>query len=207
MNKVTIVSGMVAVMSAFWAILGSYFEGLEFYRTSLAGTFDILSFLIVLLAIITFIFGSLLTVIMVLEKRLRVKKLVPLLILTALFFAPYNLPLPRFVDGLHDAVASKLDRERLVEMADVARGLAGEFSGSMQSEELTAKLGEKYQAELSMSQLPPKLRFSKDTFEVRYGNRATGHWGYAVVEKDECPFPRQRCRKVYDNVWVYQIVG
>ncbi|WP_282605809.1 hypothetical protein [Pelagibius sp. Alg239-R121] len=193
MNKVAMISGLIALVCAVVIRVGAYFEGLSFANSWF---YPIIVVPIILLSSILFVvyFLSLLLFVKKTKPTLRILGRQSLII--ALVVGVFYFPFPTFLDGMHEAVYSKLDRDRLLEMAEESRKTAS-----------VAALRERFSQELSLSEYPPRINVSEDSVEIYYGGALSKHWGYAVVETDKCPrdyIPSHLCRKVFDNVWVYK---
>jgi len=160
-----------------------------------------------LAAILVFIVGFIIRVVSVLRKKHKLSALLLPLIFICLFIGSKYLPIPTFLDGLHDSVEKSLNRDALIEFAKMARDLEIDWSREEKHKKKLAVLRNKFPAELSISRLDPRIELSDNAVSVFYGSAITKHWGYAVVEKDECPIQhaaKYSCKKVFDNVWVYQ---
>jgi hypothetical protein len=203
-KKAIWVVGMFAIATETFVQVFSYFEGLAFD----SWFFGPLVFVpLILGSICAFLYCSISLLISVLRKKNNLRALVPVIMFPALFAGTYYLPLPRFVDGLHDAVEEKLDRERLLHFAEAARQLKLEDYERLGGGRSVELLSDEFSLELSMGNYPARIFISEAKVNVYYGGALTGHWGYAIVEKDECPkdyLPSHLCRKVFDNVWVYK---
>jgi len=197
-------TGGFAVGSALGAQVFGYFEGLAFHQWFFAP----LVFVPLLLGSIgAFLVCSISLLISVFRGQQSLRVLVPMLLFPALFMGSYRLPVPRFVDGLHEAVESKLDRQRLIDLATAARALDEGRIDLRGSIEKLDSLNETFGPELGLSSLDARMSVTDDWVSVYYGSALTKHWGYAIVNEDKCPFeriPKHLCRKVFDNVWVYR---
>jgi hypothetical protein len=204
LNKIALVAGTIAVACIYWLHVGSYFDGLEFTKS---WRYPMVGVPLLATSVAVYLLFTVLALIAVVRKTKKVGTLVPLLVLPILFFGSYYLPIPRFVDGLHDAVTEKLDPPQLLEMAEFARALKEREEGLSLSDELTTELQKAFPKELSLSRHQPYVSVDADTVDIVYGGALTKHWGYAVIKSDTCPrkgVPESFCRKVFDNVWVYQ---
>lgn len=206
LKYVTIVVGMMVVFCSVGAQIGAYYEGMAFEQSwyKAMALVPLMFFLL-----ITFLSGFLIMIISVMLGNANAKSLIPLAIVTALFFTSYYLPIPNFVDGMHDAVNEKLERERLLELEAVVRSMVDPEQGRIrpsESEDMLRAIDEIFNEELSLSDRLPRIQVSENVVKLIYGGALTAHWGYAVVKSDTCPLdglPSERCRKVFENVWVY----
>ena len=184
--------------------IGAYYDGLAF-SVSWAYPFVVLPLmLLAVLAFISYLFGALADVVFKMQKP---SALAPFLAMLLAFGAVWYLPLPTFVDGLHDTVEEKLQRGRLLEMAQMVRELQIDWIDSELHPEKLAALRARFPAELSLGPQPARVKRSDDVVSVYYGGALPKHWGYVVVEHDRCPLdylPPALCRKVFDQVWVFQ---
>lgn len=204
MNKIITLTGAVIVICTLWMRIGSYYDGLAFAKSWM---YAMTLVPITLLSMLVFLTCSVAIVISILRKRRSVSSLSLPLVVAILFIGSQCIPMPTFLDGLHDAVKSKLQRDRLLELARTTRQFNVEWTYHEEHRKWISTLRETFPLELSLNNIPPRIEVSNDQVAVFYGSGLTKHWGYAIVEQDECPLkhiPENLCRKVFDNVWVYQ---
>lgn len=203
MTKTAEISGLFFLGCLIWLKVSGYFEGLAFTQSFLQ---PIILFPIILASTLGVFISCVLIVISLIRKKRTVKSLCPLIAIICLIVGAFSIPVPSFADGMYKAVEEKLERSRLIEFAEHARSLRIRSVDDNGYNLFVQELKEKFPAELSLSSYSPRLFVDDDSVSVYYGNALTEHWGYSIVENDECPrkyLPRNNCLKVYDNVWVW----
>ena len=202
-GKLALLAGGCFLASVFWLRIGSYYEGLRFEKSWDAAMVGIpLTFAFAL----AFLIFSAVNLYAITAKRSPRSSALVLVLVPLLVIGFYHLPLPTYTDGLHDAVASKLDRERLYSFANSLRELEIGEINPWRDKALLAELRTKYPDALGMSSFSPRISLSDDAIGLTYGGALTKHWGYFITDEDICPrpyLPEHMCQKVFDNVWVF----
>ena len=203
MIKAAKISGLVFLGCQVWLKTSAYYEGLEFTQSFLVPL--ILSPLF-LGSTLVFLVSSGFVTVSLIRSKIPFRSTRALAVLVCFIVAGFWAPLPSFPDGMRQAIEEKLERDRLLEFAEHARKLRMQSVDDFGYEVSVRKLKEKFPAELSLSSLHPRVQVDEDSVSVYYGSALTEHWGYSIVENDECPrkyLPHHLCIKVYDNVWVW----
>lgn len=203
MMKAAQFSGLVFLGCQVWLKVSGYYEGLEFTQSFLM---PLILFPVLLGSTLVFLVASILVAASLIRKKLPLRSARALAVLICIIVGGFWIPFPSFADGMREAVKEKLERDKLLEFAEHARRLKMQSVDNFGYEASVRKLKEKFPAELSLSSIPPRIQVDDGSVSVYYGSALTEHWGYSIVENDECPrryLPRNLCLKVYDNIWVW----
>lgn len=204
MHKILIAAGVVSLVCSVIIKAESYYNGLMF-QTSLM--FPIIFFPITLITLIVVFFGLVIRMISVVRRKKKFSTLFLPLAFIFIFMGIQHLPIPTFLDGMHNTVEKSLNRGRLIEFAQQARYIEIDWVKDDEHRKKIELLRKIFPKELSVSKLPPRISVSENAVSVFYGSALTKHWGYSIVKNDECPLknvPQHYCKKVFDNVWVFQ---
>lgn len=198
MNKTTVILGILAYCCAILFKISPYFEGLSFDRSWFIA---LIVFPIMGMSTIGLLALVIAVCISMIRKKTSIKVFCQTAMILVVLVGVFWVPSTHFVDGLQNAVRHKLNRNRLLELAQRAKHLRHN-----RKEEYILELQEIYPEAFSMNALTPRLSVSENEVRLYYGSALTKHWGYTIVNEDRCPLnhiPPNNCRKVYDNIWVF----
>src|SRR5688572_23765203 len=117
MPKISITLGILILMGVAWNRIAPYFGGLEFRGSPSYFIIDIF----VLFSGLILLISLLLILDKVLHKKAHIKTLMIALVLPSLVVGSYWVPVPGFLDGMHKTVETRLEREKLMQLAAHAR--------------------------------------------------------------------------------------
>lgn len=216
MPKSAITFASLTLLGLLWLNVGAYFDGLAFYQSWF---YPIVLLPIIMLSALACIGATIITLISVFRKKVSFSKFLLIAGLVCLIPTIPYLPLPGFTDGLQVAIDKKLDREKLITLAKEAKAITGVDDGAesrfmlysltsldAESAEKFGKIKRAYPEAFEMSRLPARIDVTDDKVVVFYGSALTKHYGYAIVDDDQCPFERlsgAQCQRVSPNIWVY----
>ena len=202
-KAIWVVGGFAGVTVVSMAVF-NYFEGLAFAKWFFG---PLIFGPLILGSIGALLICSVGLVVSAIRRKIGVLDLHPILVIPAVLYLLILLPLPGFIDGLHEAVKKNIDRDRALQFEHAVRELSvSRFDVRDQSTEIE-NLRNAFVQELNLAGVEANVSVTAQGVKVYYGNALMNHWGFAIVKEDQCPLshiPEHMCRKVYDNVWVYE---
>lgn len=205
MSKKIIVSGLILLVCQVVGLRLSYLDGLNFIKTSGWSLITGLVFFVTLIVLFIFIVYEALVA---KGWRNRAINASALVIVPVILFSISAIPHPGFLDGIDERVSSSMTREYLMEFAETARDLElpNRFIEREQYNQSFEFLKRKYPEAFALLKHDPGIDMRDDSVMVVYGSGLTKHWGYAVTLHDQCPLDYltdKSCRRVFENVWVF----
>ena len=202
MKQIIIVVGVLAIILTYALHIIPYFEGYNFniYWSSL------LVMMAWFVSIAIFVLLFLAEIVYFLQKKSSCNHFLALLAIFFVIILSWFLPIPNFVDGMSNRIASTFTRETLLTFSKEAFVLKINYRNKKNLEGI-AKLKETYPKIWSLSTIPPRIYTDSKNTGVFYGSALVKHWGIEINKFNKCPkdyLPASMCRKVYENVWVYR---
>ncbi len=180
-----------------------YFEGINFdkYWSLPMGVLPI-----GLIALLVFLFSSIVCIITVFRKKRTLKSLVPIVLLPLLVVALYEAPIPHYTDGMREAVKKSLSLNELMAFASDARAMNPDWNDHEEHDRIIQQLRINHPKALDLSPIPPRVSVEEGYVNILYGSALVKHWGVVVSNSNEFPIshiPKDMYRSVYEGVWVY----